>query len=506
MEPQVFLVGAGPGNPGLLTLRAVDCLAQADLVLYDQLVPPRLLDHAPAHAERICVGDLPGCHPERWPHVHSAMIAAARQGKRVVRLKGGDPFLFGRGGEEAAALRQAGIAYEIVPGVTAGLAAAAYAGIPLTHRLHASAVAFLTGHEYPGKPGSLLDWKALAHFPGTLVIYMGMARLPEIVQALIARGKDPASPAAAIRQASTGDQRTVEAPLRDLAAAVRGAGMKAPAVVIIGPVVSLRQHLAWFEQRPLFGKRVLVTRPRHQAGELVSRLEQLGAVALTLPAIEVREPADWAPVDRALAKLADYHWLVFTSANGVHALFRRLRQRGLDLRALARLRLATIGPATAAALRGYLLEPDVVPSEYRSESLAAALKERVAGQHLLLARADRGRELLREELAAVAVVDQVAVYSQIDALDAGSETLELLRQGQIDYVTVTSSNIARALAKVLDALSRVRIEAGEVQLVSISPVTSAAIRELGLPVAAEAVEYTASGVVAALIRLAQGRS
>jgi uroporphyrinogen III methyltransferase/synthase len=502
MEPQVFLVGAGPGHPGLLTLRAVECLGRADLVLYDQLVPSQLLKHAPAHAERISVGELPGCHPERWPHVHAAVIAAARQGKRVVRLKGGDPFIFGRGGEEAEALRQAGIAYEIVPGVTAGSGAAAYAGIPLTHRLYASAVAFVTGHEHPGKPGSLLDWEALARFPGTLVIYMGMARLTQIVQALIEQGKDPASPAAAIRHASTGNQRTVEAPLRELPAAVRSAGLKAPAVVLIGPVVSLRQQLAWFEQRPLFGKRVLVTRPRHQAGELVDRLEQLGAVPLTLPAIEIRQPADWEPVDRALASLAAYHWLVFTSANGVHALFGRLRQRGLDLRAVAQLRLAAIGPATAAALRQYLLEPDVIPCEYRSESLAAALKEQVAGQRVLLARADRGRELLREELAAVSTVDQVAVYSQVDALEADSEMLEVLRQGQIDYVTVTSSNIARAFVRALDASSRARIEAGEVQLVSISPVTSATIRELGLPVAGEAVEYTAVGLVDILIKLA----
>jgi len=504
MEPQVFLVGAGPGHPGLLTLRAVECLAQADLVLYDQLVPLRLLEHVPAHAERICVADLPGCHPERWPHIHTAMINAARQGKRVVRLKGGDPFVFGRGGEEAEALRQAGITYEVVPGVTSGLGAAACAGIPLTHRLYASAVALITGHENPDKPESILDWEALARFPGTLVVYMGMARLPQIVQALIEHGKDPATPSAAIRQATTGEQRTIEAPLRDLPAAVRTAGMKPPAVVVIGRVVSLRPCLAWFEQRPLFGKRVLVTRPRHQAAELVHCFEQLGALPFTLPAVEVRELTDWTLVDRALADLTSYHWLVFTSANGVHALLHRLRQLGRDLRALGNIRLAAIGPATAAALRGYFLEADLVPNEYRSESLAEALKERVAGQRVLLARADRGRDILRAELAAVATVDQVAVYSQIDALDADSEALTLLREGKIDYVTVTSSNIARALARALDKPSRARIQSREVQLVSISPVTSVAIRELGLPVAAEAVEYTSEGVVEAVVKLAIG--
>jgi uroporphyrinogen III methyltransferase/synthase len=282
--------------------------------------------------------------------------------------------------------------------------------------------------------------------------------------------------------------------------------MRPPAIVVIGAVVSLRSQLAWFEQRPLFGKRVLLTRPRHQVSELVHRLEQEGAIPFTLPALEIREPADWAPVDRALTELANYHWLVFTSVNGVHALFDRLRQLGRDLRILGKLQLATIGPATAAALRGYLLEPDLVPEAYCSESLAAALKERVAGQRVLLARADRGRELLRDELAQVATVEQVAVYSQVDALDAGSETLDLLRQGQIDYVTVTSSNIARALAKALDEASRSRIAAGDVRLVSISPVTSATLRELGLPIAAEAVEYTAAGVVEAIIQLCVSRS
>lgn len=506
MEPQVFLVGAGPGHPGLLTLRAVECLAQADLVIYDYLVPPRLLEHAPAHAERVRVGDLPGCHSERWPHIHALMIAAARQGKRVVRLKGGDPFVFGRGGEEAEALRQAGIAYEVVPGVTAGLAAAACAGIPLTHRSHASAVAFITGHEYPAKPESTLDWQALAHFPGTLVIYMGIARLPEIVQALVEKGKDPATPGAIIRQAATGEQQTLEAPLHELPAAAHAAGLKPPAIVVIGPVAALRPQLAWFERRPLFGKRVLVTRPRHQASELVHRLEHWGAQAFTLPAVDLREPEDWTQVDQALADLGGYQWLVFSSANGVHALFRRLRQLGHDLRALGQLRLAAIGPATAAALREYLLEPDLVPAEYRSESLAAALKERAAGQRVLLARADRGRELLREELATVATVKQIAVYSQVDALDAGSETLGLLRDGTIDYVTLTSSNIARALVNALDAPSRAQIEAGNVQLVSISPVTSATIRGLGLPVAAEAVEYTTDGLFKALIKLASCKS
>jgi uroporphyrinogen III methyltransferase/synthase len=449
------------------------------------------------------VDELPGCHAERWPLIHQSLIDFARQGLRVVRLKGGDPFLFGRGAEEAEALRAAGIEYEVVPGVTAGLGASAFAGIPLTHRRLASAVAFVTGHERPDKPDSLLDWAALARFPGTLVFYMGVARLPHIAQMLVEHGKAPDTLAAAVHWGSTTSQRTVEATLAGLPEAVRAAGLKAPALIVVGPVVSLRAELAWFERRPLFGKRVLVTRPRQQAGGLARRLEELGAQVSLLPAVEVRGPADWGPVDRALAELATFGWLVFTSANGVEFFLRRLLETGRDLRALGAVRLAAIGPATADALRAYHLTPDLVPGEYRSEALAAALRDRAAGRRVLLARADRGRELLREELAAVAEVVQVAVYSQVDAEGPDEETREQLRAGQVDYVTVTSSNIARALARGLGPEGLDHVRSGRTGLVSISPVTSATIRELGLPVAAEAGVYTADGVAEAVCALAR---
>jgi uroporphyrinogen III methyltransferase/synthase len=501
VEPQVFLVGAGPGHPGLLTLRAVECLHQADLVLYDRLVPPALLAHAPPTAERVCVADLAGRHPERVALVHQAMIGAARAGRRVVRLKGGDPCIFGRVGEEAEALYQAGVPFEIVPGVTAALGAAAFAGIPLTHRAHTSAVAFVTGHECPGKAGSALDWPALARFPGTLVFYMGVSHLDEVVAALVAGGKAADTPSAVVRQATLGCQRTVTAPLAELATAARAAAITAPALAIVGPVVGLRESLAWFERRPLFGRGVLVTRPRHQAAGLMARLEELGAVPYLLPAVEVRDPPDWSPVDEALAGLARYQWLVFTSSNGVHALVRRLRQTGRDLRALGSVRLAVIGPSTAEALRGYHLEPDLTPATYTSEALAAALKERATGQGVLLARADRGRDVLRQELAAVATVDQVAVYSQVDSVEADSTVLEALRRGDIHYVTLTSSNIARSLARVVDEPTRARLRSGMVKVVTISAVTSQEVRALGWPVAAAAKEATAEGVVAALVAL-----
>jgi uroporphyrinogen III methyltransferase / synthase len=502
-DPRVYLVGAGPGNPGYLTLRAAECLARADLVLYDKLVPPQMLDHAPPTAQRVCVGDLAERHLERYIPVHNLLLQAARQGKCVVRLKGGDPFLFGRGGEEAEVLRAAGIPYEVVPGVTAALGAAACAGIPLTHRAHASAVAFVTGHENPAKPESALDWAALARFPGTLAIYMGMSRLGMIVQTLLAHGKPPDTPAAVVQRASTGEQQTVEAPLADIARAAQAAGLGAPAITLIGSVVGMRSHLAWFETRPLFGKRVLVTRPRRQAGDLVRRLEELGAVVFVQPAVDILPPDDWGPVDRAIERLSDYQWLVFTSVNGVSAFLDRLRDRGRDLRALGGIKLAAIGPGTSEALERYHLKADAVPAVYDSEHLAAALLPHVCGQRVLLARANRGRELLREELTRVAEVDQIAVYAQKDALTSGAEVLDAWRRGEIDFVTVTSANIARALAAALDAPCRARLHSGEVKLVSISGITSEAIRCLNLPVEAEAREATSAGIVDAIITLAR---
>src|SRR5262245_45126388 len=482
-KPLVYLVGAGPGDTGLLTLRAVECLALADVVLHDKLVSPRILEFARPGSQRIGVEELPGQHPQRWPHIHQTMIDLARQGKVVVRLKGGDPHVFGRGAEEADTLRKEGIPYEIVPGVTAGLAIGAYAEIPLTHRSCASAVAFITGHENPTKPESSLDWAALARFPGTLVIYMGMARLELIVQVLLQQGKPPDTPAAVIQMVASGHQLTRTTTLAQLDRMVRDEGLMAPAIILIGPVVELRPPQSWFESQSLFGKRVLVTRPRGQARELIRRLERSGAIPFLLPAVEIRDPPDWQPVDDAIARLASFDWLVFTSVNGVQRFFGRLFASGRDLRVLGSMRLAAIGPSTADALREFHLTPDVVPRTYRSEDLAESLKPLVENRRVLLARADRGRELLREELARVAEVEQIAVYSQLDAIDAESPVLLALSRGEIGYVMLSSANIARALLKSLDETSRLRVGSGAVRLVSISPVTSAAIRELGFEVA-----------------------
>ncbi len=405
-------------------------------------------------------------------------------------------------GEEGQALHKAGIPFEIVPGVTAALGAASFAGIPVTHRQHASAVAFFTGHENPDKPESALDMGALAKFPGTLIVYMGMSRLDKIVEALIQHGKDPLTPAAAVQHATSGEQHTIEAKLVDLPRSVRAAGMTAPAVIFIGSVVSLRPELSWFEKLPLFGARVLVTRPRQQACDLAQRLVRLGAVPYILPAVEIGPPSDWAPVDHAIENLASYEWLVFTSANGVQVFLQRLFAVGRDMCALGGVKLAAIGPKTAEALAQYHLKADLVPAKYQSEDLACALREKVEpSTRVLLARADRGRDLLRKELSRCCHVEQIVVYSQVDVIAADDPVLDHLRRGEIDYITLTSTNIARALLRNLDAPTLARLQSGEIRLVTISPVTSGDVHALGLPVAAEAASATADGVLAAIVKL-----
>jgi uroporphyrinogen III methyltransferase/synthase len=479
-------------------------LARADLVLYDQLVPERLLDLANPAAQKVCVRDLPGQHPDKYPHIHQLLIENGRAGKTVVRLKGGDPLVFGRGGEEAEALRSAGVTYEIVPGVTAALAAGAFLEVPLTHRNYASAVALVTGHELPNKPGNKLDWKALAAFPGTLCIYMGVARLPVIITELLKHGKSPDTPAGIVERASTGEQRSVYTRLADLEEARRNAGLEAPGLIIVGDAVAQRPPHSWWESRPLFGKRVLVTRPAHQAGEMVRKLEHLGAVVYRLPAVEIREPADFGPLDTALGQLRDglWDWVVFTSANGVHAFIRRIKTLGSDLRVLGAAKLAAIGPKTADALREYHLNPDVVPaSEFNSEGLAAALTASAGRQRILLARANRGRDLLQKDLSRIATVEQVTVYDQVDPASPDPAVIDALRRGEIRYVTLSSSRIAQNLLGAFDDTIRGRVERGEVKLVAISPETGKAVRALGYPVAAEAKTFTTDGLIEAVVEL-----
>jgi uroporphyrinogen III methyltransferase / synthase len=504
-EPRVFLVGAGPGDPGLLTVRAVELLATADWILYDQLVPKRILEVVNPRAEQVCVRDLPGQNPDKYPHIFQTIIDAALAGKRVVRLKGGDPLIFGRGGEEAEMLRNSGLAYEIVPGVTAALAAAAYLDIPLTHRHQASAVAFITGHELPAKPGNKLDWQALANFPGTLVIYMGIARLPLIVAELLKFGKDPNTPSAIVERASTGDMRSTFSPMHNLEQARRAAGMESPGLILIGPVIDLRAARSWFEQKPLFGKRVLVTRPKAQAEPMMRRIEHLGGVPVHFPTIDIREPDDLSALDASIEQLVSdaFDWLVFTSANGVQSLFNRIHHLGKDARVLGRTRIAAIGTKTAEALHELRLQPDLVPSKsVRSEGFLEALREPLQGKRVLLARAEQGRDVLRAELSQIAEVSQVVVYKQVETLDPEAEPVMALRRGEISFVALSSSNIAKCFASILDETILGRIERHEIQLVGISQEVAEVFQEFRVP-CHTATMHTSEGMIEEMVRLAR---
>lgn len=491
---KVLLIGAGPGAEDLLTLRAARALATADVVLYDYLANPRLLAHARPDAEKICLGRHGQGRFWSQEEINAQLVKLAQSGKTVARLKGGDPAIFARTGEELEALVQHNIAFEVVPGVTAALAASSYAGIPLTHRDSASAVAFVTGHECDGKSELAVDWRKLAAFPGTLVVYMGVTTAAQWIAELIAGGKSPNTPVALIRHATLADQQTIRCRLSEVAKRLsHPKKLRPPIVIIVGEVALADCHWNWFERLPLFGKTVLVTRPIEQTHELIRPLAELGAEVLVQPAIEIAPPDDWRPVDEALARLDTFDWLVFSSANGVRYLLDRLLHSGRDLRALAHIRLAAIGPGTAAELSKYHLHADLVPEEFRAEALAEQLADRARGQRFLLARASRGREVLADTLqAAGGLIEQVVVYRSIDVAQPDPEIVRRLHAGQIDWVTVTSSAIARNLSAMFGK------ELEKARLASISPITSATLHDLGLRPTIEAQTYTMSGLITAL--------
>jgi uroporphyrinogen III methyltransferase/synthase len=506
MPGKVYLVGAGPGDPGLITVKGLQCLAQADLVLYDGLVNPFILQHAQGEAERTCRSESPSGRHLDQEEINKRLIRAARAGKTVVRLKGGDPLVFGRGGEEAAALARANIPFEVVPGVTAAVAASAYAGISLTHREFASAVAFVTGHEDPQKPSQALDYRALATFPGTLVFYMGLHRLAAIAEALIVAGKPPGTPAAVICRGTTPVQRTVCGSLAEIAATASAEKLHAPSIIIIGECVRQREAIAWFEKKPLFGKRIIVGRPAAQSAAVVSRLLELGAQPIVAPTVEIRPPADWTDVDRALERLPEFDWIVFTSVNGVEFLLNRLWETGGDLRRFASAKLAAIGDGTARALAAFHLRPDLIPDAFRAEALAEALKPHVAGKRVLWGRASRARDVLPTELrAAGARLEEIVVYRNLDVGALDPEVVRQIESGEIDWIGLSSPSIARALHRLLTPAAREQI-GKTTRVASISPVTSAAASELGLPVQAEATTYTWDGILEAIVAASQVRA
>ena len=489
----VYLVGAGPGDPGLMTARSLQLIAAADAIFYDRLIPPGALAGAREDAELVYVGKAPGKPSLPQEEIGERLVAAARAGRSVVRLKGGDPFVFGRGGEEGEALRAAGVEFEVVPGVTAGVAASAYAGIPVTHRDDASAVAFVTGHEDPEKPTSALDWEALARFPGTLVFYMGVKRLGENAAALIAAGRDAEEPAAAVERGTWPGQRTVVATLGTIADAVAREEIGAPALVVVGAVAARREQLAWLERRPLHGRSVVVTRARAQASGLAGTLRELGAAVVELPAIRIERLSESEEVRTAVAAIGNYSLVCLTSPNGVRLLFEALAAAGKDARALADATVAAIGPGTARELAARGIRADVVPERFVAEALVAALAGvEVEGRRVLVARAAEARDVLPEALRERgAEVDVVALYETVR--EQPDEAAVAAAQ-EADYVTFTSSSTVRNLLEALGG----RFPTGA-RVVSIGPVTSATARELGLRVDVEAERHDVDGLLAALL-------
>jgi uroporphyrinogen III methyltransferase/synthase len=487
----------------LITWRGAQCLARADAVLYDYLANPTLLAHAPATAEQVCLGRHGRERIWSQEEINERLVQLARQGKCVVRLKGGDPALFGRLSEEVVALEAAGVEYEIVPGITAAFAAGSYAGIPLTERGVASAVAIVTGHEQEEKELTAVDFNGLAAFPGTLVVYMGVTTAAEWTRALINAGKPADTPAAIVRRCTWPDQQIIRCTLGTVAKRIAQAKFRPPVVTIVGEVAAAARAKSWFTDRPLFGRRVLVTRPRHQAGKLWNLLCEAGAYPLVQPAIEIGPPDTWAAVDAALARLGEFDWLVFSSANGAEYFLGRIFETGRDLRTLGAVKIAAIGPATAEALRAFHLNADLTPDEFRAESLAEALIDRARSNavapRVMLVRASRGREALAEKLSAAGcAVEQVVAYRSVDVEAPDPEIASLVLQGHMDWITVTSSAIARSLVRLFgDDLRRAK-------LASISPITSATLGELGHEPAAEAREYTMEGVVEAILNSERG--
>ena len=493
----VALVGAGPGDPELLTIRGRRYLEMADVVVYDRLVDRRLLGHAPKDAELIDVGKRPGGPRDRQAEINAVLVERARSGKRVIRLKGGDPFIFGRGGEEVAALAEARFPFEVVPGITSAIGAPAYAGIPLTHRGIASSLTIVTGSESPEKEGGLVDWDLLAKSDGTLSLLMSWENLPEIAQALIEGGRAEDTPAAVVQWGTWPNQETVVGPLASIAERARRAGLSNPVVVVVGEVVNLREASRWFDNRPLFGRRVLVTRSRTQSADLVELLERAGAEAVEVPTIEIQPVEDTREIDATLERLADYDWVIFTSTNTVEQLFGRLDTLGYDARQFHASRVAAIGTATASALSERGIVADLVSRESVSQSLIDDLAERgVAGQNILLPGAEVRPERLRRGLEGLgAVVREVTLYRTVPPSGAEARIAEALDAG-VDVVTFTSSSTVTNLMVLLEGdVTRL----GEASVACIGRVTAETARKAGLNVDILAGESTAAGLVNAIV-------
>lgn len=503
-DGKVYLVGAGPGDPGLITIRGQYLLSKAEVVIYDYLANAKLLKHVPSQAKLIYAGKKGGSkHTHTQDEINKMLVDNAKEGKVVVRLKGGDPFIFGRGGEEVEQLFEAGIDFEVVPGVTSATAAATYAGIPITHRGYTASVAFLTGHEDPTKPDSNVNWDKLATGIGTIVVYMGIKNLPVIIDNLIKHGRDPKTPVAVVRWASTPKQRSVVGTLDTITDIVKEAGIRPPSLIIIGDVVKLRKKIDWFEKRPLFGKRIIITRTREQASELMAGLEESGANCLEYSTINI-EPVDcYEVLDDELERLGEYHWILFTSINGIKFFFKRLYEKGMDARDLKGPAIAVVGKATADVLLEHGIKADLIPETFTGEGLAEALLDKgVEGRNILIPRAVKAREILPETLrGAGAQVSVAPVYFNAPPQGCIDELRAEIESGDIEMVTFTSSSTVRNFLTMIGATSPEELAElmKGVKIAAIGPITAKTIVDNGLQVDVQPDEYTIPGMIQAII-------
>jgi uroporphyrinogen III methyltransferase/synthase len=499
---KVYLVGAGPGDPGLLTLKAKECIERADVIVYDYLANEAFLNYADNKAELIYVGKKGGSHIKPQEEINRLICDKAGKGLNVVRLKGGDPFIFGRGGEEAQELVKAGIPFEIVPGVTSAIAVPAYAGIPLTHRDYTSTVAFITGHEDPAKGESDIDWEKLATGVGTLVFLMGVGNLETIAAQLIQHGRSPETPVAVIQQGTVAGQKTIEGKLRHIADIAKREGIKPPGIIVVGDIVGLRTELNWFEQRPLFHKRIVVTRAKEQASRFMAALSELGAECIEFPVIEILPPDSLDGMDKAIQSLEGYDWLLFTSVNGVKYFFDRLYGLGKDIRSLKDIKVGAIGPKTAEAVYEKGIRPDLMPDEYRAEAVVEAFKKWDAkGLRILLARAVEARDLLPEELSKMgAHVDVVQAYRTVMPGTGTEKVRFMLKAGEINMVTFTSSStVTNFMAMFKEDGDKVKQWMERVDIACIGPITAKTAEENGLKVSFIAESYTIEALTGAIV-------
>ncbi|MCX7923577.1 MAG: uroporphyrinogen-III C-methyltransferase [Clostridia bacterium] len=503
MPRKVYIIGVGPGDYKLMTLKAVECIAKADVIVYDRLIGGKILSFARKDAELVYVGKLPDCHAVPQEGINAILVEKALSGKTVARVKGGDPFVFGRGGEEAESLYEKGIEFEIVPGVTSSVAVPAYAGIPVTHRDFCSSLHIITGHERPDKEESLIDYENLAKLNGTLVFLMGVKNLPVISSRLIRCGKGGQTPAAVIEKGTTGQQRVVTGILSNIADKSKEAGVKSPAITVVGDVVSLREKLAWFPRGPLAGKRVVVTRSREQASRLVERIEELGGEAIEFPTIKVEKPSDLAHFERVLNNLGQYKWVAFTSVNGVKQFFEIMKEKRIDIRGLWGAKLCAVGKATEEELGNLGLTVDYTPDKFTTKELLKGLLERVKpGEKVLLARADIANVELSQGLkaAGVDVEDLIAYRTVVDTADK-DDVMELLDESRLDFITFTSSSTVSNFVSIVGKENLHKLTGAK--SVCIGPVTAKTAAEFGINVTAVADIHTIDGLVDKLVSISE---